>query len=88
LELALALFLDAKTYALGDPVTGRLTLKNTSDEFLPVNARLAVNNPHSPQPFREVHFLLTDPSGKSAAFGPKINIGRPQSKDFRDLAPG
>lgn len=86
--LELALLLDAKTYALGRPATGTLILKNSGDESLLVNARLAINNPYSPQPFREVYFLLTDPSGKSAAFGPKINIGRPRSEDFRDLPPG
>jgi len=86
LELALAL--DSKAHALSQPTSGRLVLKNSGEEPLLVNSRLAINKSFAPEPFREVYLILTNPSGEAVEFSAKINVGEPQSKDFRDLAPG
>jgi len=86
--LELAVTLDSKAHAVNQPTSGRLMLKNSGEEALLVNSRLAINKPFAPEPFREVYFILTNPSGESVEFSAKINIGEPQTKDFLELAPG
>ena len=86
--LELVVTLDSKAHALNQPTSGRLRLKNSGEEPLLVNSRLAINKPFAPELFREVYFILTNPSGESVEFSAKINVGEPQSKDFRNLAPG
>lgn len=86
--LKLALTLDGETYGPGQPIPGKLTLQNAGDDPLLVNSRMAVNKPFAPDPYRDVYFILDDPSGKPVDFMLKINIGAPRAKDFTDLAPG
>ena len=86
--LQLALTLDEERHAHGQPIAGKLTLQNAGDEVLLANCRLTVNKPFAPAPFREVYFVLKDPSGKPVDFMLKINIGEPRSEDFKELAPG
>lgn len=86
--LELTLSLDKKTHTLDQEIPGIVSLRNSGQEPLLVNARLAVNKDFAPQPFREVHLMLTDPEGEPVDFMAKINVGRPQGKDYRDLQPG
>ena len=86
--LKLALTLDEERITLGQPIHGKLSLKNAGDDPQLVNSRLTINKSFAPAAFREVYFTLNDSSGKPVDFMLKINIGGPQPNDFRELAPG
>lgn len=86
--LKLALTLNEKRFTLGQPISGKLALQNAGDDPLLVNSRLTINKSFAPAPFREVYFILNDPSGKPVDFMLKVNIGGPRPENFRELAPG
>lgn len=86
--LELALSLDRDAYAPGDPIAGKVVLRNSGSTALVVNSRLALNSIFAPRPYREVSFLVTDPSDSEVEFGPRINRGRPKADDFKQLMPG
>jgi hypothetical protein len=66
----------------------KLSLVNDGQEPLLVNGRLAINAPYSPEPFREIGFVITDQDGAEADFLARINIGFPQDANFITLEPG
>lgn len=86
--LQLALNLDNPTYTVNNSISGKLILKNVGEDAVVVNSRLAINKAFAPALFREVSLVVTDPSGATAEFASKVNIGEPKKNDFKELAPG
>ena len=72
-------------FKAGQPVPGRMTLKNVSGAPVRVNQRLLVNFHKSPH---EVYFDVTDEKGEKAPFSLLVNAGQPKESDFAELAPG
>ena len=86
--IVVALSLDRKTYAQSDPILGKVAIRNIASTPLVVNRRLAPHSIFAPSPFREVSFVVTDPSHAEVEFGPRINRGYPKAGDFQQLMPG
>ena len=86
--LQLTLELNKSTFAAGEPISGKITLRNTGPESVEVNGRMALNAPFSPRVFREVALALQDPSGAPMDFQARVNIGAPRDNHFKSLAPG
>lgn len=86
--LKLALTLEAERFTVGQTIPAELVLQNAGDEPVLVNSRLTINKAFAPAPYREVYFVLDDPSGNPVDFLLKINIGEPQGDDFKELQPG
>lgn len=86
--LDVTLSLDREAYAPGDPIVGKVVIKNIASTALVVNGRLAPHSTFAPSPFREVSFVVTDPSDADVEFGPRINRGYPKPDDFKQLMPG
>ncbi len=86
--LELTLNLNKAQFAAGEPITGRITLRNAGSDAVKVNGRLALNTPYAPEEMREIAFALSDPSGAPLDFQAKVNIGAPRDNQFKTLAPG
>lgn len=87
LPLRLSIALPRSELRLGNGVPVIVRLRNVSDDAVKVNARLAVNDAALPAVFRELTFVIRDPSGAQAEYGFDSMILPANSVDFVDLRP-
>lgn len=86
LELNLSFSQD--TYQPDERVEGRFTLRNAGEAPAVVNARLVLNSPFAPAPYRDLALTVSGPGGETLPFLARINVGDPADKHFRLLQPG
>ena len=86
--LELTLNLNKASFAPGEPINGKITLRNAGSDAVKVNGRLALNTPYAPEEMREIAFVLSDPSGAPLDFRAKVNVGAPKDDEFKTLQPG
>jgi hypothetical protein len=79
---------ESDKFRKGGSIPVKVLLKNTGPDPLLINNRLALNAPTAPALYREIAFTVTDPNGKPVYFGARVNIGRPDSRHFKELGPG
>ncbi len=77
-DLLLGLKLDKTAYKLSEPIIATLSLSKRAKADQLINTRLALNVLGE----REVGFIVTTPSGRSARFLPKIRVRRLRDNDF------
>jgi hypothetical protein len=82
-ELALELTTVKQKYSVGEPIVIGVSLFNSGEEMITVNARMAVSR-GTPG---EITIDVTGPTGKKIPFSARVNVGKPDAKYFLNVAP-
>lgn len=86
--IVLTLEMSDTSYGPGDPIEATIRIRNTGNQAITINKRMAVNFFGAPEAYRDLEYVLVSPSGDFVPYGVRVEPGEVTDWDFIDLSPG